>query len=115
MPFCLLAKFKTRNMNKIIALIILISLFSCGKEHENEEPMIMEGTGTVWLSGGLMYCAIQLRMENGDTLIPNQFSTEIMKLKTGNRIRLKYQELTIRESGCTIGKDCKIIEINVID
>jgi hypothetical protein len=62
-----------------------------------------------------MYCATQVRMENGDTLIPYQFNTEIMKLKTGNRIRSKYQLLTVRESGCTIGKDCKIFEVNVIE
>ena len=102
-------------MNRIIGIIILLFLISCGKETENEESQILEGTGTVWFSGGLMYCATQVRMENGDTLIPNQFNTEIMKLKIGNRVQLKYQELTIRESGCTIGKDCKIIEVNVID
>ena len=102
-------------MIRIFAIAILIFLISCGKDTENEEPRILEGTGTVWFSGGLMYCATQVRMENGDTLIPNQFNTEIMKLKTGNRVQLKYQELAIRESGCTIGKDCKIIEVNVID
>ena len=102
-------------MNRILAIAILIFLISCGKESENDEPLLLEGTGTVWLSGGLMHCATQVRMENGDTLIPNQFNTEIMKLKTGNRVQLKYQELAIRESGCTIGKDCKIIEVNVID
>jgi hypothetical protein len=102
-------------MNKIIWTIVFIFLFSCGKETETDETQILEGTGTVWLSGGLMFCATQVRMENGDTLIPNQFNNEIMKLKTGNRVQLKYQELAIRESGCTIGKDCKIIEVKVID
>jgi hypothetical protein len=102
-------------MNKIVWTIVLIFLFSCGKDAETKETQILEGTGTVWLSGGLMYCATQVRMENGDTLIPNQFNPEIMKLKTGNRIQLKYQELAIRESGCKIGKDCKIIEVKVID
>ncbi len=102
-------------MNKLVWIIVLIFLFSCGKETETDEPQILEGIGTLWLSGGLMNCATQIRMENGDTLIPNQFNTDIMKLKTGNRVQLKYQELTIRESGCTIGKDCKIIDVRVID
>lgn len=102
-------------MNKLVWLVILIFLFSCAKETEDIEPQFLEGTGTLWLSGGLMNCATQIRMENGDTLIPNQFNTDIMKLKTGNRVQLKYQELTIRESGCTIGKDCKIIDVRVID
>jgi len=93
----------------------MIFLISCGKETEDVELQVLEGTGTIWLSGGLMYCATQVRMENGDTLIPNQFNTELMKLKTGNRVQLKYKELTIRESGCTIGKDCKIIEVKVIE
>ena len=108
-------KFKIRNMNKIIGVIILLFMISCGKETGNEESQILEGTGTVWLSGGMMYCATQVRMDNGDTLIPNQLNPELMKLKTGNRIKLKYKELTLRESGCTIGKDCNIIEVNVIE
>lgn len=102
-------------MSKIVWTIVFIFLFSCGKETEDVELQVLEGTGTVWLSGGLAYCATQFRMENGDTLIPNQFTTELVKLKAGNRIRLKYQELTIRESGCKIGKDCKIIEVKVIN
>lgn len=102
-------------MNKITWIVVLILMISCGKVTEEDEPRIMEGTGTVWLSGGLMNCATQFRMENGDTIIPNQYTSELVKLKSGNRIRLKYQELTIRESGCTIGKDCKIIELEVID
>jgi hypothetical protein len=102
-------------MNKIVWIFILIFLFSCGKEAEDDEPLVLDGTGTIWLSGGLMYCPTQVRMENGDTLIPNQFNTELMKLKTGTRIRLKYQLLTVSDSGCTIGKDCKIYEVNVIE
>jgi len=85
MPFCLWEKFKTQNMIRIFAIAILAFLISCGKEKENDELLFLEGTGTVWFSGGLMYCANQIRMENGDTLIPNQFSAELMKLKTGNR------------------------------
>ncbi len=115
MPFYLLAKFKIRNMNKIVWIAVLIFLFSCGKETEDDDKQVMEGTGTVWLSGGLMYCATQFRMENGDTLIPNQFTSDLVKLKSGNQVRLKYKELTFRESGCTIGKDCEIIEVKVID
>jgi hypothetical protein len=102
-------------MNKIVWIVILFFLISCGKETEDVELQALEGTGTVWLSGGLMYCATQFRMENGDTLIPNQFTTELIYLKSGNKVRMKYQELTIRESGCKIGKDCKIIEVTVID
>ena len=115
MPFCLWERFKIQFMNKIVWIIVMIFLISCGKETEDVELQVLEGTGTIWLSGGLMYCATQVSMENGDTLIPNQFNTELMKLKTGNRVQLKYKELTIRESGCTIGKDCKIIEVKVIE
>ncbi len=105
-------------MNRIILILSVLFFFSCSGEVEtleNREENVLEGEGTLWLSGGLMYCDAQVRMENGDTLIPNQFSVELMKLKTGNRIKLKYQKLSVRESGCTIGKDCKIIEVRVID
>jgi hypothetical protein len=37
-------------MNKIIGVIILLFSISCGKETENEEPQILEETGTVWFS-----------------------------------------------------------------
>jgi len=102
-------------MNKIGWVAILIFLISCGKETEDVDLQVLEGTGTVWLSGGLMYCATQIRMENGDTLIPNQFTNELVYLKSGNKVRMKYHELTISESGCKIGKDCKIIEVKVIE
>jgi len=102
-------------MNKIVSIIVLIFLISCGKETEDDVLQVMEGTGIVWLSGGLMYCATQFRMENGDTLIPNQFTSDLVKIKLENQVRLKYKELTFRESGCTIGKDCEIIEVKVID
>jgi len=102
-------------MNKIVWVVILFFFISCGKETEDVNLQVLEGTGTVWLSGGLMYCAAQFRMENGDTLIPNQFTNELVYLKSGNKIRMKYQELAVRESDCKIGKDCKIIEVKVIE
>jgi hypothetical protein len=71
----------------------------------------MESTGTVWLSGGLYYCATQFRMDTGDTLVPNQITSELIALKSGDRINLKYSILEERESGCSIGKDCRVIGI----
>jgi hypothetical protein len=38
-------------MNRIVWMVILIFLFSCGKETEDDEPLVLEGTGTVWHSG----------------------------------------------------------------
>lgn len=102
-------------MNRIVLILVLIFLFSCSNETGEDNLQVLEGTGTVWLSGGLMYCATQFRMENGDTLIPNQFTSELVKLKSGNHVILKYQLLTVRESGCNIGEECKIIEVKVID
>lgn len=98
-------------MNKIIAIVCFLVLFSCTKESETEGPIVLENNGTVWLSGGLMYCATQFRMDTGDTLIPTPFAYEWVYLKSGERIHLKYSILEERESGCTIGKDCRVIEI----
>lgn len=59
MLFYLLVKFKTRNtMSKIISFLLLFILFSCTDEKEiDTESEVKKGIGTVWLSGGLYFCA----------------------------------------------------------
>jgi hypothetical protein len=103
-------------MNKLVMLILLPLLISCSKDTEKENNVVMENTGTVWKSGGLYYCATQFRMDTGDTLVPTQALTPaIVALRSGDRIHLKYSIPDERESGCTIGKDCRVIEISKIE
>lgn len=98
----------------IILLIVLNISFSCSKKSDEKDFEIKEGTGTVWLSGGLAYCATQIRMEKGDTLIPvNEFA--VLSYSADDKVQVKYKELDSRESGCSIGKDCEIIEIELIE
>jgi hypothetical protein len=102
-------------MSKIISFLLLIILFSCSNEKEiDTEDEVKNGIGTVWLSGGLYFCATQIRMEKGDTLIPVG-EPEIMFYKSGMRINVTYTELHTKELGCSIGKDCKIIDYEVIE
>ena len=100
----------------IIFSILFIISFSCSKETD-EKDNIKEGRGTVWLSGGLYYCATQIRMTKGDTLIPIDFINEmkLMHFKMDDKVQVKYRELDSNESGCLIGKDCEIIEIKLLD
>jgi hypothetical protein len=97
----------------LIFLIIATTFYACSKEEEiNSE--FKEGTGTIWLSGGLMFCAEQIRMENGDTLIPvNQ--EELYNYRSGQLVNLKFKEKETKESVCSVGKDCEIIEISLAE
>jgi hypothetical protein len=96
-------------MRKIFFLAIaMLVLFSCSKE---ELPVgVKEGKGTVWLSGGLMFCAEQIRMDCGDTLIVAE-QMEIYAFKSGERVLVKYKETGAIETACNIGKNCELIEI----
>ncbi|MBT3384005.1 MAG: hypothetical protein HN778_13465 [Prolixibacteraceae bacterium] len=99
--------------NKLFWIAVLLILFSCSKETDEKKFEIKKGTGTVWLSGGLAFCATQIRMDSGDTLIP--VNEQILFYQGGQQVRISFSELEIRESGCSIGKDCEIIEITVIE
>jgi len=105
------AKFKA-----IIFFIVFVSI-TCSKKSDKRDIEIKEGTGTVWLSGGLYSCAIQIRMEIGDTLVPvdreNEMKVIQLRLKGDDKVQVKYKELDSKESGCSIGKDCEIIEIRI--
>lgn len=102
-------------MKSRIILFIVLSLIilACDKEEEPESG-IKKGTGTLWRSGGLYYCAEQIRMDNGDTLIVIN-REELYRFQSGDRVRITYIENGQNETGCTIGKDCEIIEIVTID
>lgn len=101
----------------IILLIVLNISFSCSKKSDEEEFDIKEGTGTVWLSGGLAFCAVQIRMEKGDTLIPVDRENEmkVLHFNGDDKVQMRYKVFDSKESGCSIGKDCEIIEINLIE
>lgn len=102
--------------NKITGLILifLVLFVSCEKDDQEQQNELKEGLGTVWLSGGLYYCAEQIRMNEGDTLIINDIET-IYQFKSEDKVNLKYYETELHELGCTIGKNCDIIEIEKID
>lgn len=95
-------------MKKIVLLgFTLMLLFSCNKKDDVDDG-IKQGIGKVWLSGGLAYCAEQIHLDNGDTLIVS--IEKIISFKTDDRIKVKYKELGINES-CPPFIDCEIIEI----
>jgi len=98
--------------NKILLIIILTILISCSKNKEELPPDVFQGRGTVWLSGGLYYCAEQIRMDNGDTLIILNES-ELIPFKSGERVEVEYTIKETEDSGCEIGIDCEIIDIQL--
>jgi hypothetical protein len=99
-------------MKKIVLLVfLLISIFSCNKKDDVDDGM-KQGNGKVWLSGGLAYCAEQIHLDNGDTLIVS--IDEIITFKTDDSVEVKYKELGINEF-CSPFIDCEIIEIKKVE
>ena len=90
--------------------IILLFAFSCNKN--GVDDLVREGKGTLWLSGGYAYCAEQIRLDNGNTLIISY--SDIGQLKSGDRVIVKYKEKGINES-CPPNIDCEVIELRKIN
>lgn len=61
-----------------------------------------------WVSGGLYYCAQQLHLENGDTLIVDL--EDVLEFLAGDSVSVKYREIG-RNKNCSPGIDGEIIEI----
>lgn len=94
-------------MKKNLLAFIFILLFSCGKN--GVDAPIKEEAGTVWLSGGLAYCASQIHLDNGDTLIV-QVSDVYPSFRSGNRVTVMYKEKGINKN-CSPGIDCEVLSV----
>ena len=90
---------------KILFGLAFVFALSCNKDDDND---FKQGNGEVWLSGGLAYCAEQIHLDNGGTLIVNM--EEIISFKSGDRVNVKYKEIGLNKT-CSPGIDCEIIEI----
>lgn len=95
---------------KILIGLALVFALSCNKD--NDDDSIRQEKGNVWLSGGLAYCAEQIHLDNGDTLVVN--IEDVISFTSGDRVRVKYKELGINES-CIPGIDCEIVDIEKIE
>ena len=90
----------------------LILLFALSCNNKDNEDVIKQENGEVWLSGGLYYCAQQVRLDNGDTLIVSL--EDLISFRSGDRVNLKYKEIGVNEN-CSQYIDCVIIEIKKIE
>jgi hypothetical protein len=90
--------------------ITLVLVLSCTKD--NEDDSFKQESGNVWLSGGLAYCAEQIRLDNGDTLVVAL--EDIISFRSGDRVNLKYIEIGVNEF-CSPYIDCEIIEIRKVE
>ncbi len=95
---------------KILIGLALLLAISCNKD--NDDDSIRQEKGEVWLSGGLAFCAEQIHLDNGDTLIVN--IEDIISFTSGDRVSVKFKELGINES-CPPGIDCEIVDIEKIE
>lgn len=97
-------------LKNILYVLILFLALSCNKEES--EDNIKQENGKVWFSGGLYYCAQQVRLDNGDTLVVSL--EDIISFRTGDKVNIKYKEIGVNEF-CSPCIDCEIIEINKIE
>ena len=97
-------------MKKILLGLTLVFVLSCNKD--NDDDSIKQENGKVWLSGGLYYCAEQIHLDNGDTLVVSL--EDIIFFRSGDRVKLKYKEIGVNEF-CSPYIDCEIIEIKKIE
>jgi len=99
-------------MKKLLLLgFVTMFLLSCDKKDDAGEGIKQEN-GKVWLSGGLAFCAEQIHLDNGDTLVVS--IAEVGTLRTDDRVVVKYKELGIN-STCPPYINCEIIEIKRVD
>ena len=94
----------------ILLGLTLVFVFSCN--NDNDDNFLKQENGKVWLSGGLYYCAEQIRLDNGDTLVVSL--EDIISFRSGDRVELKYKEIGVNEF-CSPYIDCEIIEIKKVE
>ena len=94
---------------KILLGLALIFALSCNKD--DNDIKIKQENGSVWISGGLKYCAEQIHLDNGVVLIVN--IEDLISFTSGDRVNVKYKEIGINKN-CAPGIDCQIIEIKKI-
>jgi hypothetical protein len=95
---------------KILLAFALLFVLSCKKN--NDDNSIKQEIGNVWLSGGLAYCAEQIRLDNGQTLIVKM--EDVISFKSGDKVVLKFREIGINKD-CSPCIDCEIIEIKKVE
>jgi hypothetical protein len=93
-------------MKKMLFVLTLLFALSCKKD--DSDSSVKQNIGNVWLSGGLAFCAQQIHLDNGDTLIVR--IEDVISFTSGDRVTVKYKVTGTNES-CPPGKDCEIIEI----
>ncbi len=96
--------------NKILLGLTFLVALSCNKDDNSND--FKQDYGNVWLSGGLYYCAEQIRLDNRDTLVVSL--EDIISFKSGDRVELKYKEIGLNKF-CSPYLDCEIIEIKKVE
>jgi len=93
---------------KILFGLALIFALSCNKD---EDDSIKQANGNVWISGGLYYCATQIHLDNGDTLVVKL--EDIISFMSEDKVSVRYKEFGINKH-CSPFIDCEIIEIKKV-
>ena len=99
------------KLRLLVTLTLFLSFGFSGCNEESIENSIKQNDGTVWISGGLAVCAMQIHLDNGDTLIVNL--GDIGSFRSDDRVNVRYREIGKNEF-CSACIDCEIIKIKKI-
>lgn len=94
-------------MKNLLLILVVLLFLSCKKTSDDNN--IKQATGTVWISGGLVYCAEQIHLDNGKKLIVSDKIT-IYKFRAGDRVVVKYKEIGTSKY-CAPNIDCNVISM----
>ena len=95
----------------LIGLVLIFAL-SCNKDDKRDkDDSIKQESGSVWISGGLAYCPLQIQLDNGDVLIVNL--EDVKSFRSGDRVSVKYKENGVNEF-CSPSIDCEIVKIKKV-
>jgi|GEM_PF-1069991 len=100
---------------KILFGLALTFALSCNNDDklnkDDKDDAIKQANGNVWISGGLYYCATQIHLDNGDTLVVKH--EDIISFMSEEKVNVRYKEIGINEF-CSPYIDCEIIEIKKV-
>lgn len=77
---------KILKITLLLSCMLLVAL-SC-KNDPNQIPVKQEN-GEVWLSGGLAYCALQIRLDKSDTLVVSM--EDVISLRSGDKVNVRFK------------------------
>ena len=97
-------------MRQLLAFFLILAFaVSCDEEVSNDT--VLTSFGTVYVSGGLMDCAHKIVLDNGETIIPTNWTD--FNLVSDERVWVEY-EITTKNETCQ-GMNCRLLKFEEVE